>query len=224
MKDFKLRGSSGGKFLTAKGATSKGETPKSYIKEWLVSQVTGKTKEINSKYLRRGIEVEDLAIERISKYLGVNLTKNEKYFENEYFTGTPDIITPDCIIDAKSSWDAFTFPYFMKTPPILYVAQLQIYMNQTGVKKAMLAYCLENGTEEQINKLAWQKASAMGFDEPTIKQWDEAEKDLNYNHLDDKLRIKIFEIEYNPEMIENLEAGVEYGREYITNDLMPQIN
>ncbi len=223
MKEFKIRASSAGKLLTAKGAISKGETPRSLIKEWFISQITGKIKSIESKYLRRGIVVEDLAIERISKTLGFSLVKNEKYFENDFFNGTPDVITEDYIIDAKSSWDAFTFPYFMETPPLLYVAQLQIYMEITGVKKAKLAYCLENGTDEQINKLQWQKASAQGLDEPTIENWDEAEKDLNYDHLDDDLRIKIFDIKYDPIMIQNLKDSVIYWREYIETELKPMI-
>jgi hypothetical protein len=223
MKQFKLRGSKGGDFLTAGRKISKGETPRSYVKEWFISQMTGKKKTINSKYLRRGIEVEDLAIERISKKLGIELKKNEKSFEDEFFTGTPDVITKDCIIDAKSSWDAFTFPYFMEKPPLLYEVQLQIYMYLTGIKKSKLAYCLENGTEEQINKLAWQKASEVGYDEPTIKQWDEAEADLNYDHLDDNLRIRIFEIQYDQGIIDNLKESVEHWREYIESDLLTMI-
>ena len=216
MKKFKQRASKGSVLLTAKGAVSKAETPKSYVKEWLISEVTGKYKSIDSKYLRRGIVQEDLAIERISKFLGFDLKKNEEYFEDEYFTGTPDIITEDCIIDAKCSWDAFTFPYFMEEPPMTYLVQLQIYMELIGVKKAKLAYCLENGIEEQINKLAWSKSNG---EEPTIEHWDEAEKELNYDHLPDHLRIKTFDIDYNEGIINNLKSGIVYWRNIIDAEL-----
>lgn len=217
MKQFKLRASAGGNMLTAKGAMSKAETPKTFIKEWYITQITGKRKVINSKYLRRGIESENLAIQRVDK----DLIKNEQFFENEYFTGTPDIVTDDTIIDVKCSWDAFTFPFFMKEPPMNYLTQLQIYMELTGKRKAKLCYCLENGTMEQINQLAWQKAKDEGLDEPSIENWDEADKDLNYDHLPEKLRIKTFEIEYNPEMIESLKESVEFAREYIETELTP---
>lgn len=220
MKQFKQRASKGSVLLTAKGAVSKAETPKSYVKEWLISEITGKYKSIDSKYLRRGIAQEDLAIERVSKHLGLDLIKNEKYFENEYFTGTPDIITEDCVIDTKCSWDCFTFPYFMEEPPIIYVVQLQIYMELIGVKKAKLAYCLENGTEEQINKLAWSKSNG---EEPTIEHWDKAEKELNYDHLPDHLRIKTFDIEYDPTMVENLKESVIYWRSFIETDLLKHV-
>jgi hypothetical protein len=224
MKEFKLRASASGKMLTAKGALAKNETSRGYVKEWLISEITGKRKVIDSKYLRRGIEVENLSIIRIGKTLGLDLTKNEEHFENDYFTGTPDVITEDTIIDAKSSWDAFTFPYFMEEPPIDYVAQLQVYMNQTGKRKAILAYCLENGTQEQINQLAWKKSKEVGADEPTIEHWDEAESDLNYDHLEDHLRIKMFYIDYDESIIENLKNSVTFSREYIKEELLTQLN
>jgi hypothetical protein len=224
MKEFKLRASASGKMLTAKGVLAKNETSRGYVKEWLISEITGKRKTIDSKYLRRGVEVEDLSIKRIGKTLGLELTKNELYFENDFFTGTPDLITEDTVIDAKSSWNCFTFPYFMEEPPIDYVAQLQVYMNLTGKRKAILAYCLENGTQEQINQLAWQKAKEVGADEPTIEHWDEAESDLNYDHLPDYLRIKMFYIDYDESMIDNLKEVVLFARKYINEELLTQLN
>ena len=219
MKEFKIRASKASFLLTAGGKTSVAQTPKTYFEEWLISNITGKHKVIDSKYLRRGIESEEFAIARVGK----ELVKNKQYFENDYFKGTPDIITDDCVIDTKCSWDAFTFPFFIKEPPIQYVAQLQVYMNLTGKRKAILAYCLENGTMEQINSLAWKKAKDDGADEPKIDHWDTAESELNYDNLSPELRIKKFEIEYDEDMINNLIEGVKFGREYIKNELLTQI-
>ena len=111
----------------------------------------------------------------------------------------------------------------MKDPPIQYVAQLQVYMNLTGKRKAILAYCLENGTMEQINSLAWKKAKDDGADEPKIDHWDTAESELNYDNLSPELRIEKLEIEYDEDMINNLIEGVKFGREYIKNELLTQI-
>lgn len=218
MRDFKIRASAASKLLTAKGATSKGQTPKTYQKEWLISELTGKEKRIESKYFRRGNDMEDDSIKRIGK--GV---KNEKYFENDFFTGTPDILTEDTVIDAKTPWDTFTFPFFMTEPPIEYVAQLQVYMELTGRKKAELSYCLESGSEEQINSLMWSFAKEDETDEPTIEHYEKAEEELNYDHLAPELRIKTFKIDYDPKMIEALKEGVLLGREYI-KELLKQIN
>jgi len=224
MKQFKLRASASGKMLTAKGAVAQNDTSRAYVEEWLISLLTGKTKEIESKYLTRGIESEKLAIARISKTLNLELKKNELQFENDYFTGKPDIITEDTIIDAKCSWDVFTFPYFMKSPPMNYVLQLQEYMEMTGKRKAILAFCLENGTLDQINRLAWQKAKKDGADEPTVQHWESAESELNYDHLADELRIKLFHVDYDENLIKNLLEAVKLARIYIYEELLPCVN
>ena len=123
MKEFKIRASKASVLLTAGGKTSVAQTPKTYFEEWLISNMTGKHKVIDSKYLRRGIESEEFAIAKVGK----DLIKNKQYFENDYFIGTPDVITEDTVIDTKCSWDAFTFPFFMKYPPIQYVAQSMLF-------------------------------------------------------------------------------------------------
>lgn len=202
------------------------EGAKTYCKEWLVSELTGKRKEIDSKYLTHGIELEPLAIERAAKYYNIDLVKNEEFLENEFMHGTFDTATDEMVIDTKCSWDAFTFPYFMEEPPKKYVDQLQCYMHLTGKKKASLVYCLENGTPDEIERLSWKlskkEAKQLGveFEEPEMKHWDEAEKQLNYDHLPESMRIKVFEFEYDAEFIKALEARVIECREYINNELM----
>ena len=193
-----------------------GETAKSYIKEWFISQITGKTKDIKSKYLARGNDMESQAIERVAKHYGVELIKNEIYLENEWFTGTFDTEIKDVrVIDTKVPFDCFTFPYFVAELDSDYYAQLQIYMNLTGLRKASVAYCLENGSDEQIEKISWIKAKEKEKDEPDIEEWEEAELELSYDHLPDNLRIKVFEIEYDEPIIEKLKARVLEAREYV---------
>ena len=69
MKEFKIRASKASVLLTAGGKTSVAQTPKTYFEEWLISNITGKHKVIDSKYLRRGIESEEFAIARVGKEL-----------------------------------------------------------------------------------------------------------------------------------------------------------
>lgn len=225
MKQFKCRASCGGKLLTNdRSGKAMGETAKSYLKEWVVSQITEKEKDIKSKYLSRGKLMESTAIERVSKYYGCELVKNEIQLENEYFTGTYDVVTIDRVIDTKVPFDAFTFPFFITEPDKDYYAQLQIYMNLTGLKKASICYCLENGTDEQIQKLSWDISRDLGKDEPDIEEWDMAESELSYDHLPDNLRIKVFEFEYDKTFIEQLEIRVLQARKYIENELIPMLN
>lgn len=196
------------------------ESTKSYVKEWYISQLTGKQKQIKSKYLERGDALEEKAIERAGEHYGVEVIKNELFLENEYFTGTFDVRTIDRVIDTKVPFDCFTFPFFETELDPNYYAQMQIYMELTGLKKASVCYCLENGSNEQIERLSWQIAKDLGKDEPDIDDWEQAEKQLNYDHLPDELRIKVFEIEYNIDFIENAKKRVLEAREYLQTILI----
>jgi hypothetical protein len=221
MKQFKIRASQLGTLMTnGRDRKSMGETSKSYVKEWYISELTGKVKKIKSKYLDRGNAMEEFAIERISKYYNEPLQKNYVFLENDFFTGTFDCSTSTRVIDAKVPFDAFTFPFFEKELNSDYYAQMQVYMELTGLKKASVCYCLENGSNEQIERLSWQIAKDLGKEEPDIDDWEQAEKKLNYDHLPDNLRIKVFEIEYDSEFIEIAKNRVLEAREYLQTILI----
>ena len=125
-------------------------TTKSYLKEWAISQMFGVKNEIKSKYTERGIQDEDKAIDLMMQVLDLPFTiKNEQFFEDDFFTGTPDLILNGSVYDIKCSWDCFTFPLFDKEIPTKdYYYQLQVYMYLTGCKKAVLTYVLLNTPEE----------------------------------------------------------------------------
>lgn len=210
MKQFKCRASQGGKLLTNdRSGKAMGDTAKTMVKEWYISELTGKQKEMKNKYFDRGNAMEEFAIARVAKYYNCELEKNEIQLENEYFTGTFDARTTDRVIDTKVPFDAFTFPFFDTEIDKDYYAQLQIYMNLTGLRKASLCYCLENGSEDQIQKLLWQ------IDDPDINDWEVAERQLSYDHLPDNLRIKVFEFEYDETFIEKAIQRVIDARDYL---------
>lgn len=224
MKQFKCRASQMGTLLTNdRSGKSMGETAKSYCKEWLISEITCKEKDVKSKYLERGNAMEERAIQRVAKYYGCELVKNEIQLENEYFTGTFDTKNIEIVIDTKVPFDAFTFPFFVENPDKDYYAQLQVYMDLTGLRKASLCYCLENGSDEQIEKLSWQIAKELGKDEPDIEDWDNAEKKLSYDHLPENLRIKVFEFEYDEDFILKAKQRVSDSRKYIETELLTKL-
>jgi len=196
MKNFKCRASAGGHLMT--NARTKKEilskTTISYLEDWLKESIYNVRKEIKNKYLTKGLDLEDMAIDKAIDWLDLPMIlKNEKNFEDDFFTGTPDIITKDEVLDIKCSWDCFTFPLFEKEIPTKgYEYQLQIYMHLTGLKKARLVYVLLNTPDE----LTW-----------------EDKKD--YNSLDKKYRIKTFSLDYNEEIIKDLQTRIINVREYI---------
>ena len=100
MNQFKARASAGGKLATAPRNKTEAlsETTKSYLKEWLIEQNYGYKKEIQNKYIERGLADEDLAIEKAIIDLNLPFVlKNEDRFEDDFFTGTPDLILDNCV-------------------------------------------------------------------------------------------------------------------------------
>lgn len=196
MKEFKMRASMAGVLLTEpkKKTDLIAKTVEIYLQEWMKEQIYGARKEIKSKYLEKGTVMEAEAIDKAIEWAGLPFViKNEANFEDEFFTGTPDIIGNDFIADTKCSWDCFTFPLFdEEIENKLYLAQLQVYMHLTGKKKAKLIYMLLNT--------------------PDYIQW---ETPHDYSAIDTKYRHKVFEVDYDPEMIAKLQEKVIIAREYI---------
>lgn len=171
------------------------QTSKTFAKEWMKENIYGYRKEIHSKYLEKGTVLEDIAIDKAIEWLDLPFViKNEKSFEDEFFTGTPDLILENEVIDIKCSYDCFTFPLFEEELPTDdYYYQLQVYMHLTGKKKGRVVYVLLNTPEE-------------------IAPWEE-EKD--YDDLDKKYRVKSYEFDFDEKVIEDLKEKVLLTREYL---------
>jgi len=198
MKNFKIRASAAGKLMTnpRKKGEVLSETTKSYLQEWTKEQIYGVRQVITSKYLTKGIEVEQDSINYAEKVLGWDLAvKNEESYEDDFFTGTPDVIFPrDKVVDIKSSWDCFTFPLFSDDIPNKdYYYQLQVYMHLTGLKKAELVYVLME-TPEDLTHVYY-----------------------DYSQVDPKHRVRVFEVQYDEAVIQDLQQRVENARGYINN-------
>jgi hypothetical protein len=196
-KDFKIRASAASNIM---GVKALGKTGQSYLQEWVKEQVYGRRKQISSKYLLKGLEMEDKAIELLSNELfdGAMIFKNEEHFESDYFTGTPDIIFNDKIIDIKCSWDCMTFPLFeTELPSKEYFFQAQVYMDLVGVEKYEVIYCLMDTPDDLLYG-----------DDPTYHQ---------YSNVPTEYRIKRFNIDRDEEAIDKLKARVLESREYINS-------
>lgn len=123
------------------------ETCKSYLKEWVLNEKYGRKKEFGNKYTSKGNQTEQNGFQVIQdvKFKGKFLPKNQKFLENEYFCGTPDVIVGSFVIDNKSSWDIFTFPIGeTEIPTKDYFYQLQIYAELSNKTDALLCYTLND--------------------------------------------------------------------------------
>lgn len=142
---MKIRSSALGKIMT--NPRSKKETLsatcKTYIKELVKEDLFGYRTTIDSKYLTKGIDMEDTSIDLYNEVHGTLYLKNTERVENEFITGECDINAEDKIIDIKSSWSLETFP---ASPEDVnnkdYEWQLRGYMMLYNKPKAELAYCM----------------------------------------------------------------------------------
>lgn len=222
IKQFKIRCSGIGNIMSNPRNKTDilSETTKKYCKDWLKGQVYGRIKEVKSKYIDKGIIMEDNSIDFLSEMLDFGLMiKNIDFFENDFLIGTPDIITNTHIIDVKNSWDCFTFPLFdSEIENRDYYYQLQGYMELTGRKKAILAYVISDTPDHLIEREAKWYCINNGFETLDIDIYNDFHKKMNYSDINPLLKIKTFEIDYNIETIEQIKLRVLQCQDYI-NDL-----
>jgi len=166
--------------------------------------------------------VEDDAIAYASGYIpemGL-CAKNEKHFENEFFKGTPDVIGDEYIFDAKSSWSHDTFPlYSPELPETDYDWQVLGYMDLTGKTKGRVVFALMSMPEEQIEKEARWKLGA----DYSLEDYNNFAKNYKYDDLPAYLRIKEYEVAYDPDKLEAVKKRVLECREYIENTILPAL-
>jgi len=214
MKDFRIRCSSISQIMTNSRSTTK-----SYCEEWLKEQLYGRKKFISSKYMEKGNIVEQDSLDFIADELSYGLLiKNEEYFENDFLSGTPDVILNDEIIDVKNSWDCFTFPLFEEElPNKSYYYQMQGYMALTGKQSAKVIYVLKNTPQHLIEKEAFFYCKNNGYeklDEDVLKDF---ESRMKFDKIESKLRYKVFEVQRDEETIEAIKERVKECNEYINN-------
>ena len=210
LPEFKIRCSAIGQIMTnsrTKGQLSK--TAQSYVETWIKEQIYKRRKVITTKYMDKGNMVENESIQFAGRVLNADIIKNEQRYENDYMTGTPDVITEDYVIDVKNSWDCFTFPLFFENVPNKdYFYQAQGYMALTGLSHYKLIYTLLD-TPDSLIEREFKYASELDY--------DTFAKDYRYSEIDEAYRIRIFEIERDDDVIDAINGRVIECREYINN-------
>jgi hypothetical protein len=166
------------------------QTAKTFLHEFYA----GDNDEIFSKYVNKGNIVESDNIDFMAEVLGFGMAEKnqEPPKEDDYFIGTPDVIMNDYIIDIKSSWNIKTLQEQAKGIDPDYEKQLQIYMHLYGKKKAILFFGLQD-TPEDAN---------FGFE-------------VIYSHLPNNERWIAYKINYDPVLIEQIQARILMCRIYL---------
>jgi hypothetical protein len=191
---------------------------KTYCENWYISKKYNRKKEWFNKFVEKGLAVEHLGIQMLADMQGIEISKNEEFFTNEFIQGSPDVIHNGIVFDIKSSWDIFTFPFFEKELPNKdYYWQLQGYMALTGLERASIVYCLIDTPPplitQELKKLYFQSGGV-------AEQWTpETYQDLAINYkfsdIKESERIRDYEVLRNENDIALINERVKLCREYI---------
>jgi hypothetical protein len=219
MKDFKIRASACHSIMGVKGL---GKTGESYLQLWLKEHIYNRKKEFSSKYTQKGLICEDDSIDTVIDLLNLDITttKNEIYKENDFCTGTCDILLDNLIIDVKNSWDFSTFPLFEKDiPNDSYYWQSQVYMYLYDKHTYKLIYTLNDTPINIIEKEAKNYCYTNGYDLLDNEILEMFINKMTYSDIEKEYKIKVFDIERNDSDIEKIIQRVKDSRNYIKSIL-----
>jgi hypothetical protein len=196
------------------------KTAQKHLLDVYISEKYGRKKDIQTKQMKKGIEVEQESIDLLSMYLKMPFNKNEQRFTNDFISGSPDIIDNDRIIDIKSSYDLWTFigniPDKLDN---LYYWQMQSYMWLTGTKSAVIAYCLVNTPEniiEQEKYYLLKKMDVATEENPEyVKEAMKIEFNMSFDDISMEERILMFHVSRNEDDILRIQQKVEKAREFL---------
>lgn len=132
-------------------------TAKTWIKETAKETFYGYRKHIENKYMEKGHENEDRAIEMLAQIHGADYEKNETRKTLTWLTGEADIVDKKngVIIDIKNAWDISTFPAFKedinkKVKEAGYDWQQKGYLILWKLKTAYVCYCITDTPAELV--------------------------------------------------------------------------
>ncbi len=191
------------------------ETTKSYLSEVFIERRFGRRREIKSKYLDKGIQVEEDSLDIYSMHSMQYVAKNEERFRNEWIIGTPDVVTP-VLLDIKSSWDIWSFAKAKTEENKMYFWQLQGYMWLTGHTSATLAYVLTDTPEHIIERELRQALYQSGLSQDSGAYQEyvaEMIRVYRYADLDISQRVHCKEYAFDGEAIQRLQDRIALCRE-----------
>ena len=195
------------------------KTAQRHLLDVYISNKYNRSKDIQTKQMKKGIEVEQESIDLLSMFLKKPFAKNTERFSNKYITGLPDIID-DGIIDIKSSYDLWTFlgniPDKLDN---LYYWQMMSYMWLTGKTKATIAYCLVNTPNNIIQQEKYyllKKLDVISEESPEfVREAMKLELNMKFDDIAMEERILMYDVSRNEDDILRIQQKVEKAREFL---------
>lgn len=211
---FKVRASGAGKIMTDPRTKTEllSETCKEYVRRQWIADKYNREEDVTSLAIQKGLANEETGITQLSLYLNEMLDKNIRRFENDFLTGTPDIICDDVVYDIKCSYSIWTYAKADLSKDYLW--QLLAYMELTGLRKANLVYVLTDTPKSiiqaEVKSICWRLQ-----DDSSAKEIEaELTKQMTYSDIPSSDRIKVIPVEFDVDKIKSLYERVELCRSY----------
>lgn len=219
---IKVRCSSLGQLMTdpktnaAKAAGELSETAKGVIEDLWLRNEYGYSEEVITDEMLKGLQCEQDGMKLVQQVLGGQFRmKHRDFLENDWITGTPDIVLPDWIEDIKTSFTVKTF--FQAELVKAYEWQMRGYMWLTGKSKARVIYCLVSTPDSIVTELKKRVYFRFNCDEENedyVRISKRIDKNHSVEHIPAEQRVKVFEVYHDDAKIEELKARIEQGRNY----------
>lgn len=196
------------------------DTTLTHLSDVYTRVTTGRTEDIKSKYMEKGLLLEEDAITAYSLLTGEFHKKNKIRERNEFIEGEMDFEdVSDRVLDTKVNWSIFQFNRVASRPiKPLYWWQLQGYCWLFNKSKARLVYTLLNTPEHLI---AMEEKRLLYDFVGSEDDYKEACAELRRNHIYDDIplkdKIRIFDIQRSEEAIERIKSRVIECRTYLNN-------
>lgn len=196
------------------------ETTKSYLRELWIKEVFDRERyDTTNKYTSKGIQVEPDSMDLVHKVTGEFYVKNREKLQNDFISGTPDIIirdenkNPARIKDIKSSWDIWTFAKVdYKQAFGNYYWQLFGYMWLTETLESDLLYCLVNTPDELIESELYKLSFKIGDSDEVMEQ---ARKNYEFDDIPVEMRLKQYVFQFDTDVLEKLKERIVLSREFL---------
>ncbi|MFT5450592.1 MAG: hypothetical protein ACI9N9_000069 [Enterobacterales bacterium] len=190
---------------------------KTYIRDVYYGKKFDFTKRFTNKFTQKGNEMENAAIKEIVDFLGLPMAfKNEKYHENDWTHGTPDVDMSaiDFQFDVKNAYYPNTLGVFEPVIDHDYLWQQRSYCWLLGIKNAAVVRILKNPPEHLIEKEAWVYLKDAGLTQMTDSFVDDVRELFNFEKRPIEDRIKIYTLKCEDEHIDQMKSAVELARVY----------
>lgn len=186
----------------------------------------GRPQNIKSKYITKGLGVEEDSLTLYSRVKKIFFKKNTERLTNWHLTGLPDTYIGEAIrkaervIDVKSSWDLETFLIVMTKPlDNLYYWQGQAYMYLTGAPTYTVAYCLVNTPDvlimDEKRKLLWEMGGGTEENPDYIEACEKIDRAMRFDDIPMEERVIEFCFNRNDDDILAIGKRVVQCREWL---------